>query len=349
MRLTGSFYFAVLYIFYEFCTKPVWLAAVNFCLSGFPSDHLVCGAMGVTYPAFPPSLAELNEFRTKILDPAVFTWVKLGNEDWYRLTEIGTVYRNSIKGTAFEAQRDPIGPDGPVMEYFHMCRLPPCTFTGGSKSQNPVQGRPILHITGVAYSDSADVVSATPALVADVPADIPVVESVSETSWASVPFRSRYWKGGLALGVLLFGAASKAKSQWGQISVRTMLTETSRTMAKFVSDNVILAAVSFENGFFDGFSTSLWEDGPVWFVWLVRVICYVFLIHQCGFWPYVLDFVSVIWRKGCSQIHKRADIPLGKTPSPKLLQWSRLLLLLPQSLEDLLPVRRRLTPMIINV
>ena len=74
------------------------------------------------------------------------------------------------------------------------------------------------------------------------------------------------------MGVLLFGTASKANSQRGQISVRTMLTETSRNMAKFVSDNVILAVVSFENGVFDGFSTSLWDDGQVRFVWLVRVI-----------------------------------------------------------------------------
>ena len=128
------------------------------------------------------------------------------------------------------------------------------------------------------------------------------------------PLHVAILEGGLALGVLLFGAASKAKSQWGQISARTMLAETSRNMAKFVSDNVILAVVSFENGFFDGFSTSLWADGPVWFVWLLRVICYVFLIHQCGFWPYMMEFASVIGRKGFCHIQKRADIPLGKAP-----------------------------------
>ena len=200
MRLAGSFYFAVLYFFYEFCTEPVWLDAVNVSLSGFPSDHLVCGAMGVTYPAFPPPLAELNEFRTKILDPAVFTCVKLGTEDWYRLTEIGTVYRNSIKGTAFEAQREPSGPAGPVMEYFHMCRLSPCNFSGGSKGQNPIKGRPILHITGVAYSDSAEVVSPIHALVADDPADALVVESVGETSWASAPPSCRDTGRGISLG-----------------------------------------------------------------------------------------------------------------------------------------------------
>ena len=112
MRLAGSFYFAVLYLVYEFCTKPVWLDAVNICLSGFPSDYLVCGAMGVTYLTFPPSLAELNEFRTEILDPPIFTWVKLGTEDWYRLTEIGTVYRNFLKGPLLKINVNQVGPMG---------------------------------------------------------------------------------------------------------------------------------------------------------------------------------------------------------------------------------------------
>ena len=151
-----------------------------------------------------------------------------------------------------------------------MCRLSPCNFPGGSKSQNPVKGRPILRITGVAYSDSVESVSTLPALVAHVPADAPLTDAASDTSWVSVPSKFRYWKGGLALGVLLFGAASKAKSQRDQLSVRTMLTESSRSVAKFAPDNVILAIVSFEDGFFDGFSTSLWADGPGWFVWLVR-------------------------------------------------------------------------------
>ena len=97
--------------------------------------------MGVTYPDYPPCLADLGEFRTKILDPAVYTGAQAGYYQWSRLVEIGTAYRNSVKGTAFEAKRDPGGPDGGAMEYFHMCRASPCTFSGGQNSQNPIKGR----------------------------------------------------------------------------------------------------------------------------------------------------------------------------------------------------------------
>ena len=133
MRLTGGFYFAVLYIFYEYCPKPVWLDAVNLCLSEASSGDSLCSAMWVTYPSFPPSLAELSEFRTKLLDPAVYTWVKLGSDEWFRLTEIGIVYRNPLNGTAFEARREPGGPAGTGHEYFHMCRHYPCSFSGGTE------------------------------------------------------------------------------------------------------------------------------------------------------------------------------------------------------------------------
>ena len=106
--------------------------------------------MGAKYPDYPPSLADLNDFRTKIPDPAVYTWVQTGSDQWSRLVDIGAIYRNSVKGKAFEARREPGVPDGESSEYFHMCRVGPCTFPGGRNSQNPIKGRPIVHITRVA-------------------------------------------------------------------------------------------------------------------------------------------------------------------------------------------------------
>ena len=107
MRLTSGFICTVLFLYYEYLSKPVFFTAVNFCLSGDTPFQSLCVRMGVTYPDSPPSLADLNEFRNRILDPAVYTWIQTGSDEWSRLTEIGTVYRNSLKGTAFEAKRDP--------------------------------------------------------------------------------------------------------------------------------------------------------------------------------------------------------------------------------------------------
>ena len=94
---------------------------------------------GVLPKLHPPSLEELDGFRNKLLDPAVYTWVQIGSDQWFRLVEIGPIYRNSVKGAAYEARLEPGTPAG-AMGYFHMCRLGPCTFTGGSESQLPVKG-----------------------------------------------------------------------------------------------------------------------------------------------------------------------------------------------------------------
>ena len=220
VRLTGGLYFAVMFVYYEYYSKPARLAAVSTCLSGFPSSSYLCHSMGVKYHDYHPLLSDLDEFSAKIPDPEVYTWAQTGSEQRPRLVEIGTVYRNSANGTAFEAKREPGGPGGGSMEYFRMCRANPCTFTGGQNSQDPVKGRPIVHITGVAYSDSADAVLPPVALVGD--AEVPVPSDLEPVGIA--PTSTKYWKGGLAAVIFVVDSSSKAKSDWGKLSIEALIT-----------------------------------------------------------------------------------------------------------------------------
>ena len=107
--------------FSERLSKPLWLSGVNLCLSGTAPAASVCTSMGVTYcPKPPPSLADLAEFRIRILDPAVYTRVQAGSETLYRLVEIGTAYRNSHNGASFEARREGGGLNGPTAVFPHV-------------------------------------------------------------------------------------------------------------------------------------------------------------------------------------------------------------------------------------
>ena len=180
-----------------------------------------------------------------------------GSDQWFRLVEIGTIYRNSVKGTAFEARREPGTPAG-TMEYFHMCRISPCTFTGGTKSQIPINGRPITHIAKVAYSDSLDAVAPPPALDPN-----PMgVAGKDASNVAPRPSGSKYIKGGLAVFILPMAVSSKVKSQWGNLSVKAWQTDSAWRLPKFAVDNAVMVGVSVENGFADGLSQSLWYEGP---------------------------------------------------------------------------------------
>ena len=63
-----------------------------------------------------------------------------------------------------------------------------------------------------------------------------------------------------------------------------MLTEPPKGLAKFVTDNVLLVAVSVENGFVESLSRSLWFEGPWWFQRAIRMLRYLTLGHQFGSW-----------------------------------------------------------------
>ena len=203
----------------------------------------------------PHSLSDLNEFRTKILDPAVFARAQTGSVQWSRLVDIGTNYRNSAKGAEFEARLDPGNPIG-ALGYFHMCRVRPCTFSGGLNIQNPIKGRPIFHITRAVYSVSSESFSPTPSLAADgISPETPVCLTA-----AFSPFGSKYGQGGLAVAILVLVAMSKAKADWGKFPLKSALAESSRKLAKFVVDNALMLAVRVENGFPDGPIQSLWFE-----------------------------------------------------------------------------------------
>ena len=280
MRLTSGLSCAVIYLFFGYFSKPAWLSAANSCISGEVSFSSLCISMGVTYPNYPPSLAELTEFRNRILDPSVYTWVKIGSDQWGRPTEIGTIYRNSANGAAFEAKRDPGSPDG-MMEYFRMCRISPFTFPGGQNSRNPINGRPILHITRVAYSDSLESFADAPVLRPN--ATIPVPDApvdIGPKTEAMRPFNSKYCTGVLAAVIVVAAVANKAKSDWGKLSLRTMIADASQKTSKFLAGNLIVMGVSLENGSIECTGESLWFECPLWPPWLVRILVYLLSVFN---------------------------------------------------------------------
>ena len=210
-------------------------------------------------------------------------------------------------------------PLGPVMNIFTCVVIIRVPSRGGQNSQNPIKGRPILHITGAAYSDSIESIRPAPALVAD---EFPPAMETGDATDATVinesrhistaPSRLKYWKGGIAVGVLVMGAAAKVKEELGQFSLKTLLTESSKNVVRFITDNVLMVAMSCENGFFEGFTSSLWPEGPAWFSWVVRVFCYLFVCYQCGFWPFVVNHVSLLARKLANKVSIKSVSPVVK-------------------------------------
>ena len=150
----------------------------------------------------------------------------------------------------------------------------------GQNSQNPIKGRPIVHITRAAYSDSLESCPPAPALVAD---DISPETPASLTA-AVAPFESKYWKGGISSAILDSAATSKEKADCAKFSLKSALSESSIGMAKFVIDNALIVSVSVENGFADGPARSLWFKWSWRFPWVVRMLRYLILGRQCGFW-----------------------------------------------------------------
>ena len=152
--------------------------------------------------------------------------------------------------------------------------------------------------------------------MADVGDDAPVDVAPVGVSPAS----TKYWKGGLAVAILAAATAPKAKSDWGKLSIKATIAESSGSLAKFAIDNVVMVAVSVENGFVDGLSQSLWFEGPPWFSWIVRMLRYFVFGHQSGFWNWLL-ISAPIWGNKVSTpkkvIKAKAPVAAPRPPSPR--------------------------------
>ena len=284
-------------------------------LGGRPREVFVVSSYGGSISRLPPSVADLAEFRNKLIDPSVYTWAQIGSDQWFMFTDIGTVYRNSNKGTAFEARRDAGNPQWD-MEYFHMCRSDQCTFSGGQNSQNPSKGRPVLHITKVAYSDSLEALGIDPVL--DVNDTVPPTADGITGAPAAKPFNVKYLKGGLALVTLLAGASSRARADWEGFPLGTWITDSSRTVSKFAIDNFAMVGVSVENGFTEGLSDSLWLGSPWWFLWAIRCVCYMIITHQFGGATVLAPWLAIF--PGCFR-RSSDDVP-AKDTAPKAKRQS---------------------------
>ena len=192
------------------------------------------------------------------------------------MVDVVTIFRNSPKDADFEATRLPDAPSG-SMEYFHICRASPFSFSGGLGSRDPANGRPIVRLTRIAYSDRLDAFSAP--LMGGPPLDGAIVTAPPPL----VHVNSEYWRGVLAVCILTLDAETKAMPDLAHFTLRGSWTDAFRSFAKIVVSAVIMFGVGPESGgFMVGLSRSLWFGRPLRPQWVVRIVCYLAIAHQMG-------------------------------------------------------------------
>ena len=148
----GLFSFTLFFTYFIF--GPPGKAAISTCLTEEWRWSQTRVDMGATYIDYQNSIESINEFRARLVDPDITIWRQAGTGEWFELSHVAAVRRNSSFGTAFEAHREPSGvKEGP--EFPHVCLKPPCGFKGGrGTSYNPSWAqRVIIHLTKIAIAD----------------------------------------------------------------------------------------------------------------------------------------------------------------------------------------------------
>ena len=106
-------------VFLTYFISPMGNAAIDACLSPDRRNTEICKDLGLVYPDYPNTLESIAEFRTKSIGPEIVVWFQAGSEEWFKLTHVITVRRDSSFGTAFEAYREPQG-KGEDPEFPHL-------------------------------------------------------------------------------------------------------------------------------------------------------------------------------------------------------------------------------------
>ena len=124
------------------------------CLSG-ESVSLWCVNSGRIYREHNDTVESVNVIRELLLDQIRGPRVKVDNPPvWVKLANVGSLYRNTRMGAAFEGIREGRDLTG-EFELFRICRQTPCRFSGDRNADylsSEKKPRAVTHVSSVAVS-----------------------------------------------------------------------------------------------------------------------------------------------------------------------------------------------------
>ena len=240
----------------------------------------------VAYPGYPRTTEELATLRAELLNGQRATWAQLDSDEWRRLHVVGAIYRPAKLGMSFEESKIHVVDGSPLpMEFFHVRKVRPCVFKGGSRSSNS-KGLTVHHVSAFAFTDTAGPAPAAPAVPAVV---APTVAALSGAA-------SMSWKVAIGVTILAFSLLSRVLTAVQEVNIEQVVDAAVKGISSFFFDKLIDILLGAETGIIVGFCESLWEGCHGWFVWLVRSVLYGYLVVRFGLLVRMWDVLKSKYR-----------------------------------------------------
>ena len=219
---------------------------------------------GITYVECEGSAERLSKIRELLHDATKDHWVILvGDSECVKLDQVGTIYKNTRGGTAFEGRRNGVSEDT-EFEVSHICRTPECKFSAAQSRNSDYLGsnqqvRSTLHIRNFAFADKTAAVSPV--------VDIPGPRQVAAVYAAP----KKVVCGVISLALVLILRIRKA---WASLDVQQSLGNSVRYVIHVVLVNVISLFSAFDGGVMGGLTQFVWGDHPPWALWVAGRVVY---------------------------------------------------------------------------